>query len=63
MITVTLWLLIHIGEAGGNGSSTTHVVERFASQQECSRVLNLIRGGVESRVPRLRCIESTVVKP
>lgn len=63
MKTITLWLLISIGEAGGNGLSTTAVVERFAAADECSRVLKAIHDAVTLRTPRLLCIEAAVVRP
>lgn len=63
MKTVLIWLLISVGEAGGNGSSATSVVERFATGDECSRVAALIRNGHQGRTPKLHCIEATVLKP
>ena len=62
MNNALIWLLISIGEAGGSGSSTTAVVERFVSGAECQRVLMLIRDERNNRIPRLKCIEARVVK-
>lgn len=60
MSTVTLWLLISIGQNSSAGSPH-QVVERFATKQECVRVAEILRGG--SQRTNVQCIEATVVRP
>ena len=57
MNTVVLWLLVSVG----NANTPTVVVERFATEQECSRVHQLIENSKHSRAV-LRCIQTTVVR-
>jgi hypothetical protein len=59
MATITVWLLISVGYYGNYG---TRVVERFASGDECQRVLLLTRDVAEFGKPTLRCIQATVMK-
>ena len=63
MKTFTLWLLIHIGEAGGNGSAATQVIERFLTASECDRVAAVVRASTSNRKPTVRCVQATVVRP
>lgn len=63
MTTVTVWLLVSVGW-NTLGAPPTTVVERFATAQECSRVLNVLQSSVEGkRHPLLVCALATVVKP
>jgi len=63
--TVTLWLLIGLGSGVNNNAVPVHspaVIERFATQEECTRVQSLIRDPEEFRKnPKTRCIQATVV--
>lgn len=55
--TMTIWLLVSAGFYGEHG---TQVVERFATGEECQRVLLLIREAT-TRPATLRCIRAAVL--
>ena len=57
MHTVTLWLLISLGQVSYAGSPH-QVVERFATQQECLRVAAILRSG--SQRTAVQCVEATI---
>lgn len=59
MTTITIWLLISVGSYAHHG---TRVVERFASGEECQRVLLLIRDPSSFGKPSLACIQATVLR-
>lgn len=59
MTTITIWLLIATSITGYRGASVPHVVERFATVQDCEHVArNMPKGSHTSR-----CIEAKVVRP
>jgi len=68
--TITLWLLVSVGyeqTTNQNSGRSTQIVERFASKDECDRVLKILRDVRFS--PRndptnsLLCVQATVYKP
>lgn len=68
MNTITLWLLVSIGNGGvGNNASTTALVERFAVADECMRVREILVSQRKTLIfagkPDLYCIEAKVYKP
>lgn len=56
MTTVTIWLLISLG----NSNKQFVVIERFADMVECQRVASVIRGDYR---PTVQCVQARVVKP
>jgi hypothetical protein len=63
MTTVTLWLLVSLGW-NTLGAPPTTVVERFATAQECSRVMDVLNSSIDGkRHPMLLCVQAAVVKP
>lgn len=59
METITIWLLVSLGQLAGSGSPH-YVVERFADGRECERIAAVLRNGV-NRNP-VQCIQATVLK-
>lgn len=59
MTTITLWLLVSVG----NGRVPTVTVERFTNPQACQAVADAIREDQTINRADLRCIQATVVKP
>lgn len=62
MTTITIWLLVSIGNGFvTGGAASTGTVERFATQAECERVMRWAHG--YSHPPLLGCIQATVARP
>lgn len=60
MSTINLWLLISLpGFAASYANVPTTLVERFATAQECERVLAVILGDVRGHQP-MRCVQATI---
>ena len=62
MTTITIWLLVSIGSFGTGVTAPTQVVERFATGEECQRVLGVLYESSGVYVKRHRCIQATVVR-
>jgi hypothetical protein len=58
-MTITIWLLFALGHSSGSYSSTQpRVLERFISQDECSRVQDLLRAVKQS----VWCVQATIYR-
>lgn len=66
MNTITLWLLISIGNGGiSSNATTTATIERFTTSAECQRIATGIRDSHSAWAikPDLQCLEAKVYKP
>ena len=64
MQTILVWLLISLpGNWGANYNPSlhVHVVERFATSEECLRVEKVIRQSTNLDT-KLRCVQAAVIK-
>lgn len=60
MKTITIWLLISLGSNVNTNSRPTQVVERFATVQECQRIVEVLSGW--GRNGMHQCVQATVVR-
>lgn len=59
MTTITLWILVSIGQPVGYGAHATAVIDRFANKFDCDRVMYQMG---DPKDFRHRCIEAKVVR-
>lgn len=66
MLTITLWLLVVLGQETRYGGRAPEVLEQFATVEECQRVARAIRDttkGVGSTPSPMLCVQAEVVRP
>jgi hypothetical protein len=59
MTTLTVWLLVSLGNTSYQQSRPTVTIERFATLEECQRVRKVIDGNLR---PQMMCVQATVAR-
>lgn len=58
MTTISVWLLLSIGSL----NKQTLVIERFATESECNRIIMLIDKHTITSAHRYVCTQATIIK-
>lgn len=60
MTTITLWLLISVGQYANAVAAPTQVIEKFSTEDDCKDAWRRIENSYRIQTPRLVCIPAKI---